>query len=105
MLSLYFSDEEGELDAPPPKKAKTGSAPSVNSGPETSKKASGAPKPAAAADNALTRLLTKNKRAETSAPVIAPSSAAAAASSEEHVSVLICFNLPLICFEFCFPPK
>ena len=106
MYLLRFSDEEGELNAPPPKKAKTGSAPSVNSGPDAAKeKSSRAPKPAAAAENALTRMLTKNKKAEASAPVIAPSSAAAAVSAEEHVSALICFNLPLIYFEFCFPPK
>ena len=104
MLLLYLSDEEGELNAPPPKKAKTGSGPSINSGPEAAKdKSSKAPKPPAAAENALTRMLTKNKRTETSAPVITSSSAAAAASAEEHVSASNCFNLPLISFEYCFP--
>ena len=100
MYPLCFSDEEGELNAPPPKKAKTGSAPSVNSGPDAAKeKSSRAPKPTAAAENALTRMLAKNKNAETSAPVIAPSSAAAAASAVEHVSAL-----PLSYFGYCFPP-
>ena len=84
---LCFSDEEGELDAPLAKKPKTGSAKSVNSRPEASKqKSSSAPVPTAAAENALTRMLTKNKNAETSAAVVTPSSAAAAASSKEHVS-------------------
>ena len=106
MYPLCFSDEEGELDAPPPKKAKSGSAPSVNSGPDVAKEKSlKAPKPPAAAENALTRMLTKNKKAEASAPVFASSSAAAAVSAEEHVSASSCFNLPLFCFEFCFPPK
>ena len=100
MYPLRFSDEEGELDAPPPKKAKSGSAPSVNSGPDVAKE-----KPPAAAENALTRMLTKKKKAEASAPVFASSSAAAAVSAEEHVSASSCFNLPLFCFEFCFPPK
>ena len=103
---LRFSDDEDDLDAPPAKKPKTGSIPSVNSGPEAAKeKSSRAPTPTVSAQNALTRMLAKNKNAETSAPVIAPSSAAAAASSEEHVSASSCFNLPLIFFEFCFPPK
>ena len=85
---LCFSDEEGELDAPPTKKPKTGSAKSVNSGPEASKeKTSSAPDPAAAAPNALTRLLARNKNAEASAAAITPPSAAAAAApAKEHIS-------------------
>ena len=98
---LCFSDEEGELEAPPTKKAKTGSAPSVNSGPDAAKeKSSRAPKPAATAENALTRMLKKNKGAEASAAAVTPPPAAA-----EHVRVLMCFGLPLLCFGFCFPPK
>ena len=90
---LCFSDEEGDLDAPPAKKPKTGSAKSVNSGPEASKqKSSSAPVPTATAENALTRMLAKNKNVETLAPVIAPSTAAAAAPSKEYLScfVFIC---------------
>ena len=84
---LLFRDDEGELAAPPTKKPKTGSAKSVNSGPEASKeKSSGALEPATAVSNALTRMLAKNKNAETSAAVAAPSSAAAAAPAKEHVS-------------------
>ena len=87
MTLLLFRDDEGELAAPPAKKLKTGSAKSVNSGPEASKeKSSGAPEPAAAASNALTRMLAKNKNAETLVAVTAPSSAAAAAPAKEHVS-------------------
>ena len=37
MNLLLFRDDEGELDAPPAKKPKTGSAKSVNSGPEALK--------------------------------------------------------------------
>ena len=84
---LCFSDDEGELNAPPAKKPKTGSAKSVNSGPEALKeKALGAPEPVVAALNSLTRMLAKNKNAETLAAAIAPSSAAAAAPAKEHVS-------------------
>ena len=86
MSLLHFRDDEGELDAPPAKKPKTGSTKSVSSGPEALKeKTSGAPAPAAAASNALTKMLAKGKKAETSAAVVAPS-AAAAAPAKEHVS-------------------
>ena len=107
MNLLCFRDDEGERDAPPAKKPKTGSAKSVNFGPEVLKeKASSAPGSAIAASNALTRMLVKNKNAEASAAAITPpSAAAAAASAEEHVSASICFNLPSICFGYCFPPK
>ena len=44
MNLLHFRDDEGERDAPPAKKPKTGSAKSVSSGPEALKeKTSGAP--------------------------------------------------------------
>ena len=86
MNLLRFRDDEEELEVPPTKKPKAGSTKSVNSGPEASKKTSGAPEPAAAAPNALTRLMTKSKNAEASAAAAAPSSAAAAARAEEHVS-------------------
>ena len=103
---LRFSDDEGELNAPPAKKPKTGSAKSVNSGPEVLKeKTSSAPKPTTAAPNALTRMLARNKNAEASAAAITPPSAAAAAPAEDHVSALICLNLPSIYFGYCFPPK
>ena len=65
MNLLCFRDDEGELDAPPAKKPKTGSAKSVNSGPEALKeKTSNAPGPAVVAPNALTRMLAKNKNAD-----------------------------------------
>ena len=88
MNPLCFRDDEGELNAPPAKKPKTGSVKSVNSGPGAMKeKASGAHEAAAAPLNALTKMLAKNKRAEASAAVFAPSSsAAAAAPANEHVS-------------------
>ena len=100
-----FSDDEGELRAPPAKKPKTGSVKSVNSGPETQKeKASSAPDPAAAAPNALTRMLERSKIAETSAAAIRPSTAAAAAPAKEHVSSSdFAFDSVSICFE-CYPP-
>lgn len=83
----YFSDDEGEISAPPAKKPKTGSVKSVNSGPEAPKeKTSSAPEATGGAPNALTRLLTKGRSAETSAAAITPSSAAAAAPAKEHVS-------------------
>ena len=91
--SLRFRDDEEELDVRPTKKPKAGSTKSVNSGPEALKKASGAPEPTAVASNALTRLLAKNKSAETSVAVAAPSLAAAAAPAEEHVSDPICLLL------------
>ena len=88
------------------KKQKSGSAKSVNSGPDALKeKASKVPRLAAPAPNALTRLLARNKNVEASAAAVTPPSAAAAASAKEHVSVLNCFGLPLLCFGFCFPPK
>ena len=63
---LCFSDEEDELNAPPAKKPKTGSIKSVNSGPEATKeKSSSAPVPTAHAENALTRMLSRNKNVET----------------------------------------
>ena len=100
MNLLCFSDDEGEHDAPPAKKPKTGSAKSVNSGPEALKeKKSSAPKPAPAASNALTRMLKKSKVVEASTAAITPSSAAAAASAKEHVSTSdFSFNSPSICF-------
>ena len=107
MNLLCFSDDEGEHEAPPAKKPKTGSAKSVNSGPEVLKeKASSAPGSAVAASNALTRMLAKNKNAEASAAAITPSSAAAAASAEEHVSTSkFAFDSPSICFGYYSPPK
>ena len=104
---LCFSDDEGELNAPPAKKAKTGSAKSVNSGPEVLKeKTSSAPDPAAVAPNALTRLLARNKNAEASAAAITPPSAAAAAPAKEHVSFSeFAFILSLVCFEWYPPPR
>ena len=93
MNLLCFRDDEGERDAPPTKKPKTGFAKSVNSGPEELKeKTSSAPDPAPAASNALTRMLKKSKVVEASTAAITPSSAAAAASAKEHVST----------FEFAF---
>ena len=87
MNPLCFRDDEGELNAPPAKKPKTGSVKSVNSGPEALKeKTSGAPESAAAAPNALTRMLAKSKNKETSAATVTPSSAAAAAHAKEQVS-------------------
>ena len=108
MNPLCFRDDEGELNAPPAKKPKTGSAKSVNSGPDTLKeKTSTAPEPAAAASNALTRMLAKNKNAESSAAAITPSSAAAAAApAKEHVSSSeFAFIFPSVCFKCYSPPK
>ena len=107
MSLLLFMDDEGELAAPPTKKPKTGSAKSVNSGPEASKeKSSGAPEPATAPSNALTRMLAKNKNAETLAAVTAPSSAAAAAPAKEHVSSSeFAFVFSSVRFKCCSPPK
>ena len=98
---LLFSEDEGALDAPPVKKPRTGSAKSVNSGPETLKeKTSNAPDPAPAASNALTRMLKKSKVVEASTTAITPSSAAAAASAKEHVSTSeFTFNSSSICFR------
>ena len=95
---LCFRDDKGKRDAPPAKKPKTGSAKSVNSGPETLKeKTSNAPEPEVAASNALTRMLAKSKIAEASTAAITPSSAAAAASAKEHVSTSeFAFNSPSI---------
>ena len=107
MNLLCFRDDEGERDAPPAKKPKTGSAKSVNSGPEALKeKTSSAPEPATAASNALTRMLAKNKNAETSVAAIMPSSAAAAAPAKEHVSSSeFAFIFPSGCFKCYSPPK
>ena len=103
---LYFRDDEGEIEAPPAKKPKTGSAKSVSSGPEALKeKTSGAAAPAAATSNALTKLLAKGKKEATSAAVIAPS-AAAAAPAKEHVSPSdFAFAFPSVCIECYSPPK
>ena len=98
---LFFSEDEGERDAPPAKKPRTGSAKSVNTGPEKLKeKTSDAPEPAGAVSNALTRMLKKSKDVEASTAIAPSSSAAAAASAKEHVSTSeFAFNSPSICFR------
>ena len=89
---LFFSEDEGERDAPPTKKPRTGSAKSVNTEPEKLKeKASCAPESAGAAPNALTRMLQKSKAGASATAITPSSSAAAAAPAKEHVSV----------YEFC----
>ena len=99
---LFFSEDEGERDAPPAKKPRTGSAKSVNTEPEKLKeKASGAPEPAVAVSNALTRMLHKINDVEALTAAITPSSsAAAAASAKEHARTSeFSFNLSSICFR------
>ena len=87
MNLLCFRKDEGELDAPPAKKPRTGSTKSVSSELETLKeKTLSTPEPAVAASNAFTRMLAKSRIAETSVAAITPSSAATVASAEEHVS-------------------
>ena len=101
MNLLFFSEDEGERDAPPAKKPRTGSTKSVNTGPEKPKeKTSDAPEPACAVSNALTRMLKKSKVVEASTAAITPSSSAVAASAKEHVSTSeFAFNSPSICFR------
>lgn len=89
MNLLLFSEDEDAPVAPPAKKPRTGSAKSVNTGPEKPKeKTLNAPEPAA---NALTRMLKRGKDGEAPTAAIAPSSSAAAAAlAKEHVSTF-CF--------------
>ena len=106
MNLLCFRDDEGEHDAPLAKKPKTGSAKSVNSGPEALKeKTLSAPEPAAAASNALTRMLAKSRIAETSVAAITPSAAAAAPAKEHVSSSQFAFIFSLVCFKCYSPPK